>query len=201
MICPKSEETIMKEKSDTDQQETPSTIAQLVAAMKALGMYVGENTQAEHQAEAARLGGETYYRMMLVNALLGGIEANALIADASGVTAEQMDAAHRQALVTAGVKDNPNKLMSFLRWRVLRVGGQLSKIAQNREVGPLPLSAAHAADGLQLILAICTSGQNLAQVDPIQMIADLKAARESLNNSLVNLNLMLNLVEQVEKRF
>jgi len=191
----------MKEKSDTDQQETPSTIAQLVAAMKALGMYVGENTQAEHQAEAARLGGETYYRMMLVNALLGGIEANALIADASGVTAEQMDAAHRQALVTAGVKDNPNKLMSFLRWRVLRVGGQLSKIAQNREVGPLPLSAAHAADGLQLILAICTSGQNLAQVDPIQMIADLKAARESLNNSLVNLNLMLNLVEQVEKRF
>jgi len=201
MICPKSEETIMKEKSDTDQQETPSTIAQLVAAMKALGMYVGENTQAEHQAEAARLGGETYYRMMLVNALLGGIEANALIADASGVTAEQMDAAHRQALVTAGVKDNPNKLMSFLRWRVLRVGGQLRKIAQNREVGPLPLSAAHAADGLQLILAICASGQNFAQVDPIQMIADLKAARESLSNSLANLNLMLGLVEQIEKRF
>jgi len=191
----------MKKKSDNDHQETPSTVAQLVAAMKALGMYVGENTWAEHQAEAARLGGETYYRLMLVNALLGGIEANALMADASGVTAEQMDAAHRQTLVTAGVEDNPNKLMSFLRWRVLRVGGQLRKIAQNREVGPLPLSAAHAADGLQLILAICASGQNFAQVDPIQMIADLKAARESLSNSLANLNLMLGLVEQIEKRF
>jgi hypothetical protein len=59
--------------------------------MKALGMYAGENTEAEHQAEAARLGGETYYRMMLANALSGGVEANALMANASGVTVEAED--------------------------------------------------------------------------------------------------------------
>jgi hypothetical protein len=188
-------------KNDRPQKEKPATVAQIVAAMKALDMYDGENTEAEHRVEAARLGGETYYHMMLVNALLGGVEANALMADASGVTADQMDAAHRQALVTAGMEDDPKKLMSFLRWRTLRVGGQLRKIAQNREVGPLPLSAAHAAEALQLILTVCASGQNLTQADPVQMLADLRAARESLSYSLANLDLMLGLVEQVKKRF
>lgn len=135
-------------KSNARPKETPSTVAQLAAAMHALGLYAGENTEAEQQAEAARLGSETYYHMMLVNALLGGVETEALHADASGVKAEQMDAAHQQALVTAGMADNPNKLLNSLRWRTLRIGGPLRKIAQNREEGPLPLSAAHAADAL-----------------------------------------------------
>jgi hypothetical protein len=182
-------------------KETSSTVTQLAGAMQALGIYAGENTEAEHQAEATRLGSSTDYRLMLVNALLGSVEAEALLADASGVTPDQMEAAHRQALVTAGVEDNPNKLLSFLRWRTLRVGGPLRQIAQNQEVGPLPLAAAHAAEGLQLILGICASGQNLMQADPIQMLVDLRAARQSLSNSLANLDLMLDLVEQVEKRF
>lgn len=188
-------------KSNNGPKETPLTIDQLAAAMQALGFYSGENTEEEHQAEAARLGSQTYYRMMLVNALLGIIETDAVLADHSGMTMEQMVSAHRQALVSAGVADDPNKLMSFLRWRTLRVGGQLRIIAQNEEVGPLPLSAAHAAEALQLILGICASGQDLAQADLAQMITDLRSARESLSYSLANLDLMIGLVEQVEDRF
>lgn len=139
--------------------------------------------------------------MMLANALLGILETDAVLADNSGVTTEQMLSAHRQALVSAGVADDPNKLMSFLRWRTLRVEGQLRIIAQNREVGPLPLSAAHAAEALQLILSICASGQDLAHADLSQMTADLRSARESLGYSLANLDLMIGLVEQVEKHF
>jgi len=192
---------IVMKKSSRIPKETPSTIGQLAAAMRALDLYAGENTEEEHQAEAARLGGRTYYHMMLVNALLGGVETEALLADGSGVKPEQMEAAHRQALVTAGVEGSPNKLMSFLRWRTLRVGGPLRQIAQDVETGPVPLAAAHAAEALQLMLSACAAGQDLAQADPIQMTADLKAARESLSASLANLDLMLGLVEQVEKHF
>lgn len=188
-------------KSSNGPKETPLTVAQLAAAMQVLGFYAGANTEAEHQAEAVRLGSQTYYRMMLANALLGILETDAVLADNSGVTTEQMLSAHRQALVSAGVADDPNKLMSFLRWRTLRVEGQLRIIAQNREVGPLPLSAAHAAEALQLILSICASGQDLAHADLSQMTADLRSARESLGYSLANLDLMIGLVEQVEKHF
>ena len=185
-------------KKRKDRKETPSTVVQLAAAMQALGLYSGQNTEMEHRAEAARLGGETYYHMLLVNALLGGVEAEALQADSSGVKSDQMLAAHQQALRTAGAEDTPEKLMNFLRWRTLRVGGPLRQLAQNREAGPIPLAAAHATEALQLMLSVCASGQNPAQADPVQMTADLRAARESLVNSLANLDIMLGLIEQVE---
>ena len=179
-------------------KEEPSTVIQLAAAMQALGLYHGQNTEEEHQAEAARMGGEAYHHLLLVNALLGGVETEALHADASGVTFDQMQAAHQQALKTAGAKDTPEKLMNFLRWRTLRVAGPLRQIAQNEEAGPVPLAAAHAAEALQLLLSACASGQNMAQANPFQMAADLKSARESLTNSLANLDIMLGLIEQIE---
>lgn len=179
-------------------KEDPSTPVQLAAAMQALGLYDGQNTIEEHQAEAARIGGEAYYQMLLVNALLGAVETEALHADSLGVKVGQIQAAHQQALKTAGAEETLEKLMSFLRWRTLRVAGPLSQIAQNEAVGPVPLAAAHAATALQLLLSACASGQNIAQADPFQMAADLKSARESLTHSLANLDIMLRLIEQIE---
>jgi hypothetical protein len=190
---------IMTKRKKKKRKETPSTMTQIAAAMKALGLYEGENTEAEHQAEAARLGSETYYYMLLVNALLGAVEGEALHADSSGVPGDQLGAAHDQALQTAGAKDNPAKLLGFLRWRTLRVSGPLRQIAQNHEAGPIPLAAAHAADALQRMLSVTASGQNLAQFDPKQMTDDLKAARESLADSLANLDIMLGLIDQIGK--
>ena len=181
-----------------DRKEKPSTVIQLAKAMQALGLYSGKNTKAEHQAEAARLGGEKYYHMRLVNALLGAVETEAMHADSSGVTVEQMGAAHEQALQTAGAKDTPTKLLGFLRWRTLRVNGPLRQMAQNHEAGPIPVAAAHAADALQRMLSVSASGQNLAQFDPRQMTDDLQAARESLEYSLANLDIMLDLIDQIE---
>jgi hypothetical protein len=166
--------------------------------MQALGLCDGQNTEEEHQAEAAQVGGEAYYHMLMANALLGGVETEALHADSFGVKFEQMLAAHQQALKTAGAEDTSEKLMGFLQWRTLRVAGPLRQIAQNEGAGPIPLAAAHAAEALQLMLGICASGQNLAQADPFQMAADLKSARESLSNSLANLDIMLGLIEQIE---
>ncbi len=47
------------------------TPTQFAAALAALGHYEGMNSDTEHAREAARLGGESYYRLLLVNALLG----------------------------------------------------------------------------------------------------------------------------------
>ena len=186
----------MKKHKNT--KEEPATAIQLATAMQALGLYDGQNTEEEHQTEAMQIGNETYYRMLLANALLGAAEVEALHLDSSKVAFEQMQDAHQQALETAGVDETQEKLIRFLQWRTLRVSGPLRQIAQNEEAGPVPLAAAHAAEALQLLLSACASGQNITHADPFQITADLKSARESLTHSLANIDIMLRLVKQVE---
>jgi hypothetical protein len=101
--------------------ESPATVTQLAGAIQALGAYKGENSDAEHAAEAKRVGSAAYYRAMLANALLGLVEVEALHADGASISAEQVRAAHQQSLASAGVEDDPVKLLGFLRWRTLRV--------------------------------------------------------------------------------
>lgn len=185
--------------------DQPSTVQQLAAALIALGRYTGENSDAEHMAEARSVGGMNAYRMLLANALLGSVEVDAMLSDSVGVEASQMQAGHRQALKSAGVEDDLAKLLHFLRWRTLRVEGPLRELAQQMEVGPLPLAAAHAAEGLQLLLGICAAGQDIQRdletVSPDEMTADLKEARESLVNAVANVDIMLKLLGQAEDLF
>jgi hypothetical protein len=188
-------------KAKEQQSEKPSTVKQLATAMAALGKYTGDNSDAEHAAEAERLGGIDAYRLRLVNALLGIVEAEAILADSAGVLAHDVLNTHWQALMAAGVEDDPDKLLRFLRWRTLRVEGPLRKIAQNPEVGPLPLAAAHAVHGLQLLLEVCASGQNLVNASPDNITADLKAARTALADAAANIDIMLKLIAQVEGIF
>lgn len=182
-------------------EDKPSTVKQLTEAMIALGKYTGENSDAEHTTEAKRLGGREAYRILLANALLGIAEIDAMFADSAGVSAEQMQAAHQQALKSAGVEEDPGKLLHFLRWRTLRVEGPLREIAQNTDVGPLPLAAAHAAGGLQLLLGVCAAGQNMEDSSLAEMTRDLKVARESLTNAAANIDIMLDLLAQAEDLF
>lgn len=185
-------------KKPDNKKDTPSTTLQIAKAMQALGLYDGENTEAEHRAEVDRLGSDTYYHALMVNALLGGVEAEALHTDSSRLEFEQMMAAHEQAVTTSGAGDSPDKLMKFLRWRALRVGGPLRQIAQNEEAGPIPVAAAHATEALQMMLSVCSDAQNLAQADPEKMVIDLKTARESLVYSLANLDIMFDLIKQID---
>lgn len=75
-------------RSNSRREDTPSTVKQLAAAMIALGKYTGENSDAEHTAEAKRLGGREPYRILLANALLGIAEIDAMFADSAGVSAD-----------------------------------------------------------------------------------------------------------------
>jgi hypothetical protein len=125
------------------------------------------------------------------------VETEALLSESAGVSANDLLAAHWQALTSAGVKDGPDKLLRFLRWRVLRVEGPLRTIAQNPEVGPLPLAAAHAANGLQLLLEVCAAGQNPLNTPSDRVTADLKAARTAFITAVENMDIMLKLIAQV----
>jgi len=181
--------------------DNPFTVEQIVAAMAALGMYRGEQTELEHAREAKRLGGMNTYQARLANALLGVVEVDAMLADGSGLSESHMQAAHQQALQSAGVAEQPGKLLSFLRWRTLRVGGPLRVIAQNKEAGPLPLAAAHAAEGLQMLLGVCAAGQDLSNLSPAELQADLVTARESLTDAIANLDIFLTLLDQINDLF
>ncbi|MER5624286.1 DUF6245 family protein [Streptosporangium sp. NPDC002544] len=112
-----------------------------------------------HASEAARLGGPEPYRMQLANALLGAVQVEAMLAESAVTGTEDLAAAHREQLVTAGVADDPDKLVGFLRWQALRVAGPLRLVAQDPATGPIPLAAAHAAEGLQKLLGVVGAGQ------------------------------------------
>ena len=160
-------------------KKDPATIIQLAAAMAALGAYSGENTEAEHAKEAQRLGGGMeYYRLRMANALLGIVETEAMHSETAGGAAEQLLHAHNQALESAGATRSKEMLLGFLRWRTLRVAGPLRQIAQDTETGPIPLAAAHAAEGLQQLLGITADGQS---IDPDTMSPD--AMKENLRSA------------------
>ncbi|MFF5210510.1 DUF6245 family protein [Streptosporangium sp. NPDC000396] len=115
--------------------DQPASVVQLGEALAALGLYDGAGTVAEHTVEAARLGGDGPYRARLANALLGAVQVEAILAESFAADADDLAAAHHQQLATAGVADDPEKLVGFLRWQALRVAGPLRLIAQDPSTG------------------------------------------------------------------
>lgn len=187
-------------------RDEPATPEQLAAALAALGMHFGKGDAAEHAEETKRLGADPY-RMQLANALLGAAQVEALLCEQLGVAGDKMRAAHRQQLLTGGVMDpgsevpNPTKLAEFLRWQTLRVGGPLREIAQDPATGPIPLAAAHAADGLQRLLGAIAAGQ-VPNVDNVQHgVAELRAARECFEATIVNIDILLSMLGGLEALF
>jgi hypothetical protein len=99
----------------------PASVKQVAAAMAALGAYTGNNTSAEHAAEAARLGGADAYRVRLVNALLGVVQAQAVLADAVPLDEQARDAAWEEHLRSARAgPDEVAARLELIRWQVLR---------------------------------------------------------------------------------
>jgi hypothetical protein len=177
-------------------KDTPSSVTQIAAALAALGLYGVANTTAEHAAEARRLGGDAAYRLRLVNGLLGAAQAESL-----PVTSDDRVAAYEQQFAIAGVADNPTQRIRFLRWQTLRVAGLLREMAQHVETGPIPLAAAHAAEGLQQLLSVIADSQNATPADVDRLagpVTDrLRAARESLVDAIGNIDILLNLLDGI----
>jgi Family of unknown function (DUF6245) len=182
--------------------EAPVTVEQIAAAMVALGFYCGKNTPEEHAEEAARLGGPDAYRVRMLNALLGMVQAETVMADAVTLGDDARQAAWEEQLRAAGAGlDNPVRRVEFLRWQVLRAGTPLRLMAQNREVGPIPLAAAYAVTGLQELLGVIVASQDAVAQGDVETLAaqagQLKAAREALENAVNNIDVLLNMLKSV----
>lgn len=170
--------------------------------MTALGMYEGANTPEEHAKESARLGGDDAYRVRLVNALLGQVQTEALLADGVPLNDEARYAAWEEQLASAGAGvDYPVKRIEFIRWQVLRASTPLRLMAQNQETGPIPLAAAHAATGLQTLLGVIADSQDAVTKGYVETLAaqsdQLRAARETLQAAISNTDLLLNMLKSV----
>ncbi|MGW4412397.1 DUF6245 family protein [Nonomuraea sp. NPDC004702] len=170
--------------------DQPASVQQLAAALAALGMYNGDGSQAEHEAEQARLG-QRRYQLRLANALLGAAQIEAMLAETLADGEVDLAEAHDQQLVTAGVNDDPIKLTGFLQWQTLRVAGPLRLIAQDPSTGPIPLAAAHAADGLQQLLGVVAAGQVPSVEQVKEHVAAIENARECLVQAIGNIDILL----------
>lgn len=139
----------------------------------------------------------------MVNALLGVVQAEAAMADGVKLDDDARHAAWEDQLKSAGagLDDPPGRRLEFIRWQVLRVGTPLRLMAQNREVGPIPLAAAHAATGLHLLLGVIAASQDAVATGDVETLAaqagQLQAAREALQNAIDNSDVLLNMLKSV----
>ncbi|MEE1806165.1 DUF6245 family protein [Streptomyces sp. BE133] len=170
--------------------------------MAALRLYSGENTLEEHTEEAARLGCTDAYRVRVVNALLGVVQAEAAMADGVKLDDDARHIAWEEQLKAAGAGlDDQVRRVEFIRWLVLRAGTPLRLMAQNQGAGPIPRASAHAVTGLHMPLGVIAASQDAVANGDVDTLAaqagQLEAAREALQNAIDNTDLLLNMLKSV----
>lgn len=132
--------------------------------------------------------------MRLANALLGAAQIEAMLAETLAEGEVDLAEAHDQQLLTAGVSDDPVKLTGFLQWQTLRAAGPLRLLAQDASTGPIPVAAAHAADGLQRLLGVVAAGQVPSVEQVKEHIAQIEAARECFVHAIGNIDILLDML-------
>ena len=134
--------------------------------------------------------------MRLVNALLGVVQAQAVLADAVPLDEQARDAACEEHLRSAGAgPDEVAARLELIRWQVLRSATPLRQMAQNRQVGPIPLAAAHAAEALQVLLGVIAASQDAVEVTTLAaQTSQLRTAREAMSNAPASTGLLLNIL-------
>ena len=124
-----------------------------------------------------------------------------MLADSVPLGREDRYAAWEQQLDTAGAADDAAKRIGFIQWQVLRAATPLRLIAQNRQAGPIPLAAAHAAEGLQVLLGVIAASQTAVAAGDVDTLAaqapKLREAREVLHLAINNTNLLLDMLGSV----
>jgi hypothetical protein len=162
--------------------------------------YDGSNTAFEHAAEAARLGGAEAYRVRLVNALLGAVQTQAMLADAVELDEEARNAAWREQLLSAGAFDDPVVRVGFVRWQVLRAGDAVA--ADRAACGDRTDSGGRRARRRG---AARTAGGDRRQLpgrrrqrrgDPCRA-GRVAAARDSLQTAIDNTDILLDMLKSV----
>lgn len=80
------------------------------------------------------------------------------------------------------------------------MSGPLRQIAQDASTGPIPVAAAHAADGLHRLLGVIGGGQ-VPSVENVKTgVAEMKAARQAFTNAIAiaNVDVLLGMLGDLQ---
>ncbi|MCG6498486.1 DUF6245 family protein [Kitasatospora sp. A2-31] len=177
------------------------TVGQLASAMAALGLYEGDNTPAEHAEYAAQAGGVDVYRLRLLNALLGSVQREVMLADGVEMADEVQQVVWGDHLESAKAADDTVAQMVFARWQTWRASLPIMGFAEFEETGPLPVAAAHASEALQLLLGSYGALLKAFEADDVQAAAAqaevLERAGEMLQSAVRNTDRMLEMLRSM----
>lgn len=182
--------------------ESQATVDQIAVALAALGGNGEKNFPEKVEEVAARHGSADAHRALMINALLGVVQAQAMMADGMelDMDARQTSWEEQFEAVGAGLEDPALRIL-FIRWQVLRVVAPIQRMAEDRGVGPIPLAAAQAAIGLHLLFGVITASQNAVAhgniEDLIEQSQTMEAARNSLQSAVENTDPLLDMLRSV----
>ncbi|WP_327675442.1 DUF6245 family protein [Kitasatospora sp. NBC_00458] len=173
----------------------PVTVQQIGAALAALGRYEGNNTAAEHADYAAQFSHPDIYRVRLINALLGFVQKEAMLADEVEPDAENPMAALGEQLKSADAWELSPQV-DFIRWQVERASIPLQLIASDRNSGPLPVAAVYAAEAMHILLGRFDTPEAAVDLDALAgHVAEVRRARELLRVAIENTDILLNALD------
>jgi hypothetical protein len=183
----------------------PASAEQLAGAIAALGLWSGDPSTCDHDAEARRLGGPLAYRAHLANWLLGATQSALIDIEGERLDREDWLAALTQEIAVAVREGDDRALFGLLRWQALRLGWRLRELAARERSGPIVLAAAHTVEALQRQLGLLELGplvrESLAGAGDIdeqqllQLPSELHQAREALDAAGANLALIAGLLD------
>jgi hypothetical protein len=183
----------------------PASAEQLAGAIAALGLWSGDPSACDHDAEAQRLGGPLAYRAHLANWLLGATQSALIDIEGERLQRDDWLAALAHEVAVAVREGDDRALFGLLRWQALRLGWRLRELAARERSGPIVLAAAHTTEALQRQLGLLELGPLLretlageADVDEQQLLQlpdELDRAREALAAAAANLALIAGLLD------
>jgi hypothetical protein len=167
-------------------------LRRLTAALAALGVDRREPPDACSTPDERRA--------WLAAALLGAAQAEAMRGDAGRLTRRARHASYDGQL-DAGAGDDAAARLALIRWQLRRAAGPLPALARTAGADPIPLAAAQAAEGLQILLAVAAATPGAVAAGDVDALAaqaaKLRAARTALRAAADNTDVLLEMLSSV----
>lgn len=166
-------------------------LGRLGAALEALGVSAGPPDACATVDER---------RAWLAAALLGAAQAESMQADGGRLTRRARHATYEGQLDVGAGPDDAARL-GLVRWQVRRATGPLPALARASGADPIPLAAAQAAEGLQILLAVASATPGAVAAGDVDVLAaqaaKLRAARTALRAAADNTDVLLEMLSSV----
>ncbi|MEU2453860.1 DUF6245 family protein [Streptomyces sp. NPDC012765] len=161
------------------------SVADISAAMAALGIYASVPSEAELAQQAASVGGEQVLAAILANALYGAAIGTGMLTEGhmleAGAGARELGLAREQVLKASGA--DGVGVMGVLHWQAGQVRQPLKNMAAHAGGHPVIGAAAHASSAVLDLLA-CTTVTSVDDPRAKQIPEQLMNAREGLEAAI-----------------